>query len=153
MEQIDKPSNKPVLVLPAPPSERDQKPVSRLSKEELVDYTETELVRHARKVVPRLFKNIERRLDADDPKAVDQAAQIYGYIKAGPGIALNILTQNNSYNGGVSEGMYFEKIVRMMEEQERPSTDDADVIDVEVIDEPGQDEPGQDEPGQDEPGQ
>jgi hypothetical protein len=121
---------KPVLVLPAPPANKDPKPVARLTKDELIDYTESELVRHARKVVPRLFKNIERRLDADDPKAVDQAAQMYGYIKAGPGIALNILQQNNNYNVESSAG--FEKIVRQLEKSDRPEHD-VDVIDAEVV--------------------
>jgi hypothetical protein len=132
MEQENNPP-KPVLVLPRPPAETDPAPLTR---ETLADYAEDQLIQNAQKLVPRMFRSAARRLVAKDSnvqaKAFDQVAQIYGYVRATPGVAINLLQQNNNYVGS-NDGVYFEKIVRMMEETERPSRDeDPTIIDVEA---------------------
>lgn len=136
MEHQEKPTNKPVLVLPSPPSSNDPKPVTALTKEELVDYTENQLVKNARRLVPPMFRSARERLKHTDPsvqaKAFDQIASLYGYTKQAPGAMINILTQNNYGRGGQNpDGMYFEKIVNMMEKKDRPEDDN--IIDAEVI--------------------
>jgi hypothetical protein len=131
MEEQDKPTPRPVLVLPAPPAPKDPKPISVLQKDELVEYTESVLVSNARRILPTAFNSLKRRLKKDDPKAFEQAAQTYGLIKATGGVAVNILTQNNNYSNEAGAG--FEKIVRQLEKRDRPENDsDENIIDAEV---------------------
>ena len=130
MEQQDKPTLKPVLVLPLPPSSSDPKPLAKIQKEDLADYIEGILSSRAAITLPKAWDSLERRLDKDDPKAFEQAAQAYGIIKSNGGVAVNILTQNN--NSYVDAGAGFEKIVRQLEKRDRPENDDH-IIDAEVV--------------------
>jgi hypothetical protein len=131
---------RPVLVLPAPPSPKDPKPLVKLTKETLVEYAEEQLVNNAPRLLPNLFRSARSRIKSPDAKiqekAFDQIASLYGYTKASPGIALNFLQQNNSY-GPAETGTGFERIIRQLEKRDRPETDttDAGIIDAEIVEE------------------
>lgn len=84
-----------------------------------------------------MFDDVIHRLAIHDPKAFDQAAAIYGYIKAAPGVVINNLLQQNNYVGDESNGVYFEKIIKMMEQREMPKqpAHEPEIIDAEEVDE------------------
>jgi hypothetical protein len=107
----------------------------KLTKETLVEYAEEQLVNNAPRLLPNLFKSARIRIKSPDAKiqekAFDQIASLYGYTKASPGIALNFLQQNNSYQAPEA-GTGFERIIRQLEKRDRPENDSG-IIDAEIV--------------------
>jgi len=119
----------PAVFPPQEPDEQDIEPVKpkssrAITKENLAEFLEEQLAKHARKLVASMNKNLDIRLNQMDSKAVDQVMELYGYKKTGNGFMVNILNNNVSGSEG-TDGTYFEKIIAMMERKDRP-----DIIDV-----------------------
>lgn len=134
---VSKEPEKPGVVLAFPPTGAADNPLPKgqLTKDTLVDYQENLLVFNARTVLPRLFKSLKQRLESLDPKAAQQVMELYGYTKANPGVVINNMLQSNTFQAD-DNSVYFEKIIRTLENRDRPqgshSTSD-DVIDAEVV--------------------
>lgn len=124
---------RPVVQFPSPDPKDNPLPAS-LTKETLPDYQEGLLVKNARVILPVLFKSLRSRLQQGDSKAADQVMTLYGYSK--PGTVINNMIGNNISQSSDS-GVYFEKIIRMLESNDRGSREDLeeDVMDAEVINE------------------
>lgn len=105
-----------------------------LDRNTLPDYQEAQLVKNAKRTVPRMFRALNKLLDQGDKKAVELAAEIYQYRKSGNNISIatNILRQTNNINGEPTGGrsVWFESIVQKIEKEKNTATD---IIDAEVI--------------------
>lgn len=131
-QSLPPPEPRPVLLFPAPESKASSNvPARQITRDELVSYQEDQLVQNATKVVPRMFRALMREMRKGNTKAIEQAAQIYGYIKSTPGITFNL--QNNTYNEAAKSSMYFEGVIRGLEVRDRPDGNDDDIIDAEVV--------------------
>jgi acyl-CoA synthetase (AMP-forming)/AMP-acid ligase II len=105
-----------------------------LSKETLIEYQEDMLVRNARKIIPTLFKSLKARLEKHDSKAAEQVMSLYGYTKASPGVVINNMLAQQINGSGDSSDVYFEQIIKKLEQQDRPSGDrHGEIVDAEVV--------------------
>lgn len=105
-----------------------------LDRETLPSYQEAQLVKNARKTIPRMFRALNVLLEKGDKKAVELAAEIYQYRKSGNNISIatNILRQTNNINGEPSNGqrVWFEAIVSKIEKEKNAASD---IIDAEIV--------------------
>ena len=106
-----------------------------LTRESLSEYSEVQLIRNAKKVIPRAFRALAKLVDQGDRKALELALTTYSYVgKGGGGVTIvnNVLQQNG---GGGSQSrdnqqeVYFESILRKIEKEEQVSR--REIIDVE----------------------
>ena len=131
-EQDQKPPTKYKL-LPFPPPAEPEAPVvqrqssTALTKEQLPEYQEQILVKNARRLLPELARNLKTRLEKGDAKAADQVMALYGFVKPAPGAIINNVL-NQQVNTDSNSGIYFEKIVKLLEEGERSEVIDAEVL-------------------------
>lgn len=134
-EQEQRPGTKYKLLPFPPPPEIPSEPEvpaerrssTALTKEQLPEYQEQILVKNARRLLPELARNLKTRLERGDAKAADQVMALYGFVKPAPGAIINNVL-NQQVNTDSNSGMYFEKIVKLLEEGER-----AEVIEAEIL--------------------
>ncbi len=126
----------------ADPPETSNSPLAfsgPLTRESLSEYSETQLIRNAKKVIPRAFRALAKLVDQGDRKALELALTTYSYVgKGGGGITIvnNVLQQNNGGGGQNRDNqqeVYFESILRKIEKEEQVNR--REIIDVEVEDE------------------
>lgn len=110
-----------------------------LTRESLSEYSEIQLIRNAKKVIPRAFRALAKLVDQGDRKALELALTTYSYVgKGGGGVTIvnNVLQQNNGGGGGGSrdtqQEVYFESILRKIEKEEQINK--REIIDVEPED-------------------
>jgi hypothetical protein len=140
---MDNPTDKKLLLMPIPPNAEQQTAVAEaepettaisftgpLTRDSLTEYTETQTIRNAKKVIPRIFRALAKGIDQGDRKCLEIGAQAYGLIGKGGGVTIiNNLLQQNAYGGGQAERkqeVYFEGLIRGMDQEDQKK-----VIDVE----------------------
>lgn len=111
-----------VTVGVAPPQD-----FSVITKENIGEYEESELVRNAPVAIPKLFEALNRQVEKDNIKAIELYLGIYGYVAKGSGISIINNVNQNNVNASANPA-YFESIISKMEDSERRRT--AQVIDV-----------------------
>lgn len=103
-----------------------------LTRDTLSEYSESQTIRNAKKIVPRIFRALAKGIDMGDRKSLELGMQAYGLIgKSGITIINNLLQQNNNNgggNGGGQQEAYFERIVRAMDQEDQAKK--VDIIDV-----------------------
>jgi len=97
-----------------------------LSRDTLGEYVEESLVRNARKLLRKMYKNIEDRLEKGDSRAVREVGEMYGLLKGNGGVIINNLVSQVNLQAN-SDAATFESIIRKLEDRDRPS---GPVIDV-----------------------
>ena len=108
-----------------------------LTRDTLSEYSESQTIRNAKKIVPRIFRALAKGIDMGDRKSLELGMQAYGLIgKSGITIINNLLQQNNNggangSGGGHDQTPYFENILRAIERQEQKSK----VVDIDPEDE------------------
>jgi len=125
---------KPTLaIIPSPAKKDNPLPAVKLTKEELAEYQENLILERAPIMLSAMMDSIQARLQMLDYRAADQTMEIFGMKKQSSGVVINNLMQNNNYEGDeASQGnVYFEKIIKLMEQRERPNSE-SEVIDVEA---------------------
>lgn len=141
-----KPPDKKLLLMPTLPNAEQQTAVAEepettaisftgpLTRDSLSEYSEAQLIRNAKKVIPRTFRALAKLVDAGDRRALELALQTYSYIgKGGSGVTIvnNVLTQNNNGpNNERTQGVYFESILAKISQEDR--INDPTIIDLEA---------------------
>lgn len=146
------PDDKKLLLMPPSPGAEQQTAVAEvgpettaisftgpLTRDSLSEYSEAQLIRNAKKVIPRAFRALAKLVDEGDRKALELALTTYSYLgKGGGGISIvtNVLANNGEGNRGGGGGsrngqqdVYFESILRKIEKEEQATR--REVIDVE----------------------
>ena len=122
-----------LLVMPEPPKlgptgeleepEPEDLPstaVAPIDRDSLTEYQEQVLVTNADKLIPAMFKSVLGLVKKGDTKMINLVAQMYNYVPRGGGISIINNLQQATVNNDNSQNMvYFESIVRKMEQQDR----------------------------------
>ena len=86
---MDKPTDKKLLLMPILPNAEQQTAVAEdpettaisftgpLTRDSLSEYSEAQLIRNAKKVIPRAFRALAKLVDQGDRKALELALQTY----------------------------------------------------------------------------
>ena len=146
------PPDKKILLMPNSPVTEQQAAVAEadacpettaisftgpLTRDSLSEYSEAQLIRNAKKVIPRAFRALAKLVDEGDRKALELALTTYSYVGKGGGggvtIVNNVLSNGNSTGGGgarnTQQDVYFESILRKIEQEEQSSR--REIIDIE----------------------
>lgn len=109
-----------------------------LTRDSLSEYSEAQLIRNAKRVIPRAFKALAKLVEQGDRKALELALATYSYIGKGGGVTIvNNVLQQNGYGGAShvdrKQEVYFEGLIRAMDQQDQ-SRNSEDIIDAEEVD-------------------
>lgn len=142
------PDDKKLLLMPTLPNAEQQTAVAEpepettaisftgpLTRDSLSEYSETQTIRNAKKVIPRIFRALSKGIDQGDKKCLELGMQAYGLIGKGGVTIINNLLQQNAYGGGSSERkqeIYFEGLIRGMDQEDQARN--TDIIDVKTDD-------------------
>lgn len=111
----------PSLPAEIPPASEE---ITVVTKQNLQEYTQQELVRHAPMAISLMFQAYLKKAARGDLKAADKLGELYALLSRAGGISI-INNINNSVSAREhNRAVYFESIVRKLEE--------APVIDVEA---------------------